>query len=178
MKITKCTMEQLDETAAFYDKVVAYLDAHVKYPKWKRGEYPGRESTAQAISEGVQYICTEKGKIAGAFILNDVPLGDYSAARWSLDLKEGDYLVIHTLAADPQSYHRGIGRFMVEYCIKTAREDGYRALRVDTVPDNFPARRLYESMGFTYAGIEGLNRNIEGIPEFALYELNFIGGTA
>lgn len=176
MKIQKCAMEHLEETAAFYDRVVAYLDAHINYPRWRRGDYPGYESTRQAIEAGEQYICRADGHVAGAFILNDRPLGDYRGAGWSADLKDGSYLVLHTMATDPQTYHRGIGRFMVGYCISTARENGYRALRVDTVPDNFPARGLYESMGFAFAGIADLHRNIEGIPDFALYELNFTGG--
>lgn len=40
-------------------------------------------------------------------------------------------------------------------------------------PSNTPARRLYEKIGFTFAGEKDLLRGIEDIPEFALYELNF-----
>ena len=40
------------------------------------------------------------------------------------------------------------------------------------VPGNTPAQRLYRHNGFTYAGTRDLERGIEYIPEFELYEKN------
>lgn len=57
-------------------------------------------------------------------------------------------------------------------CIQYARKNGYKAIRLDVVPGNVPAIRLYEKMGFTYAGTADLLRGIEDIPLFDLYELN------
>ncbi len=171
MEIIKCTMAHWDAVAAFYDKVTAYLAQHVNYPKWRPGDYPGRDSTRAAIEEQIQYACVEQGKIIGAFILNADPGCDYDVGDWQRDLSRGEYLVIHTLAADPEDYRKGIGRFMVNYCICTAREKGYQAVRVDTVPENGPARRLYENLGFVFAGEKDLKRGLAEIPRFALYEL-------
>lgn len=168
--IEKCTIKDLEAVSLFYDKVTAYLTENINYPKWVPGIYPGRESTGQAIEEGVQYVCRDGGRITGAFILNDDPQGDYSVGDWQEELSEGEYLVIHTLASDPESLHRGIGRQMVDYCICEAKERGCKAIRLDVVPDNTPARRLYERMGFHFAGERDLKRNIEEIPVFALYE--------
>ncbi|MBR2955616.1 MAG: hypothetical protein IKC54_00275 [Clostridia bacterium] len=50
---------------------------------------------------------------------------------------------------------------------------GYKGVRVDVVPGNFPARNLYEKMGFTYAGEKDLNRGYDHIPTFQLLEYNF-----
>ena len=63
---------------------------------------------------------------------------------------------------------------MVEYCIHTAKENGYKAVRLDVIPTNAPARRLYENMGFLFAGEKDLSRDIKDISTFALYELNFL----
>ena len=46
-------------------------------------------------------------------------------------------------------------------------------LRVDIVPTNHPAKKLYEKNGFTYAGDVDMGRGIEGIPEFSLFEFNW-----
>ena len=173
MKIYKCTMDELDRAAEFYDKVVEYLVAHINYPKWIRGEYPAYGSTKAAIEDGSQYICEDSGKIAGAFILNENPQGNYAIGDWSVDLSEGEYLVIHTLAVDPDMYGKGIARQMVEYCIETAKEQGYKAVRLDVVPTNEPAKKLYESMGFKFAGERDLGRFADLIPTFLLYEMNF-----
>jgi RimJ/RimL family protein N-acetyltransferase len=48
-----------------------------------------------------------------------------------------------------------------------------KGVRVDVVPGNFPARNLYEKMGFTYAGEYDLKRGIEHIPTFQLLEFSF-----
>lgn len=173
MNIFKCTKEQLDITAEFYDKVTEYLEKNINYPKWVHGEYPGRESTELAIENGEQYICTDGEKVVGAFILNNNPKGDYSAGDWSRELREYEYLVIHTLASDPEMYNGGIAKAMVKYCINTAKKQGFKALRLDVVPTNVPATGLYKSMGFTFAGRKDLLRNIEDIPMFDLYEINF-----
>ena len=173
MKIYKCTMDELDKTSEFYDRVVEYLDTHINYPKWMRGIYPGYDSTKAAIEGGWQYICTDGGTVAGAFILNDNPQGNYSIGEWSTDLDEGEYLVIHTLAVAPDMYGKGVAKRMVEYCIDAAKEQGYKAVRLDVVPTNKPAKKLYEGMGFKFAGECDLGRFADLIPTFLLYEMNF-----
>lgn len=170
MNIIRCTMEHLDAASALYDEVTAYLASHINYPKWTPHVYPGRESTQNAIGQGVQYLCFEDETVVGGFILNDDPQGAYEAGDWKLPLNDGEFLVIHTLAVSPSHYKKGIAGYMVEYCIRHAAELGYKALRLDVVPENLPACRLYEKMGFTYAGEKDLLRNIEGIPTFKLYE--------
>lgn len=136
----------------------------------KTGVYPGKESIERAILQGVQYGCFSDGKAVGAFILNEDPQGVYEAGEWITDAKEGEYLVIHTLASDPEMYRTGIGRQMVTYAIQTAQMLGKKAVRLDVVPSNEPARKIYEKMGFRFAGEKDLKRNIEEIPVFALYE--------
>ncbi len=154
----------------FYGKVTDHLSRTVNYPRWTPGVYPGRESIGRAIREGVQYMCLDRDAVAGAFILNCDPQGDYSEGDWKLSLRDGEYMVLHTLAVLPELSGRGIGKYIVGWCIEQAKAEGFRALRVDAVPDNIPARRLYESMGFVFAGERDLRRGIEGIPKFALYE--------
>lgn len=172
MEIIKCAAEHLDSVALFYDKVTKYLEGHINYPKWINGDYPSRKSANQAIIEGSQYACIDNGRVVGAFVLNDDPQGNYDAGDWSVKLNLGEYLIIHALASDHEIYHNGLGRKMVQFCIDTAKQRGYRALRLDVVPDNIPARKLYENMGFSFAGEADLRR-FEEIPVFALYEMNF-----
>ena len=172
MQITLCTEKDIDAVAEFYDKVTDYLAKTVNYPKWTPGVYPGKESTAEAIASREQYMCTENGRVVGAFIFNTDPKGAYEKGDWSREVKEGDYTVIHTLASDHELYGKGIGGLMVEKCIEMSRDCGFKAIRLDAVPGNFPAIKLYEKHGFTFAGEKDLERNIEGIPTFKLYEYN------
>ncbi len=153
-----------------YDKVTLYLEQNINYPKWTYQVYPRRDSVKLAIEQGVQYMCMDEEKVVGAFIFNDNPQGTYEKGQWQIQAQQGEYMVIHTLATDPTIVGKGIGTFMVEQCLKMAKEDGYKAVRLDVVPDNIPAIKLYEKCGFQFAGLEDLERNIEEIPLFSLYE--------
>lgn len=172
MNIIKCEKQHLDMVSDFYADVVEYLSSHINYPKWT-SEYPCRKSVKCAIGKNEQYACIDDGAVVGAFILNDNPQGSYELGEWGQDLKNGEYLVIHTLAAAPDKSRRGIGGFMVDFCINKAKNDGFKAIRLDVVPDNIPAIQLYNRKGFTFAGEKDLQRGIDDIPVFGLYELNF-----
>lgn len=166
-----CTMAHLDAVSAMYERVVRRLQATVNYPGWSEN-YPCRETVRAAIRRGDQFACLEDGRVLGAAVLNADPNGDYDAGDWTQNLRPGEYLVIHTLAADPSSGRRGVGGYMVDRCAEAARRRGARALRLDVVPGNLPAIRLYLSRGFRFAGARDLKRPLAGIPLYELYELN------
>lgn len=172
MIIRLCCEEDIAAVGEFYDYVVRYLCEHINYPKWTYKEYPSEESVREMTETGSQFVCIEQDSIVGAFVLNDDPQGAYEKAVWSRQLPEGRYMVCHTLAAKPASQRKGIGRQIVEYCIDYAKKLGFEAIRLDVVPDNIPAKRLYEKCGFSYVGDVDLERNIPGIPLFSMYELN------
>lgn len=171
MEFIKCGKEQYEAVTALYRQVTAHLQAHVNYPKWDSA-HPSDKGVADAVEQGTQYACVYDGEIRGAVVLSEDPEGDYDNARWSADLRKGEYLVIHVLAVHPYCSGRGLGGFMVDRCISIAKEKGYRALRLDVVPGNIPAERLYNSRGFVYAGTQDIRRDAVDIPLFDLYELN------
>ena len=172
MIIRKCCKEDITLVGAFYDHTVKHLCENINYPKWTYKEYPSENSVRKMTEEGSQFICTDKDEIVGAFVLNDDPQGEYENAAWGRQLTRGQYMVCHTLATKPLLQGKGIGKKLVEFCIDYARKHGYQAIRLDVVPDNFPARRLYERCGFVYVGDVDLERDIEDIPVFSMYELN------
>ena len=152
MRIRRCAEADVASTGAFYDRVVRWLDGHVNYPKWIHGFYPSEASVREAARAGDQCICLEGREIVGAFVLNADSKGNDQAGRWKRPLPDGAYGVLHTLAVAPDRQGRGIASEIIRYCSAKARSEGYRALRVDIVPTNHPARKLYEKNGFTYAG--------------------------
>lgn len=170
-ELVKCEMEHLEPVWSLYERVVDHLEKTVNYPKWSK-EYPSRENVYLSIQKGEQYACMENGRVVGTMVLNDNPGGNYDAGDWSRSLSRGEYLVIHTLAVDVTAEHRGVGSYLVDASIKIAREKGYQAVRLDVVPGNEPASRLYKRKGFLYAGEKDLQRDPPDIPKFELYELN------
>lgn len=173
MNIRKCRAEDIVAAGAFYDKVVEYLDKNINYPKWTYKAYPSEGSVREKFTEGSQFLCFEGEELVGAFVLNEDPQGAYENASWTRKLVGGEYMVCHALATAPQVQGKGLGVELVEYCIDYAKQHGFKGIRLDVVPDNFPAKKLYEKCGFEYVGDVDLERGIEAIPVFSMYELNF-----
>ena len=156
--IKKCSIGDEKKAGEIYDKVTKYLTETINYPRWMYKSYPSTEYAATMIKSGSQYIIECDGKVVGAFVLNEDPSGSYCKVKWGADIKEGEYLIIHALAIDNDYSRRGIGKKVVEFCLDTARKNGYKAVRVDTVPENVPANNLYLSCGFTCFGDYDLDR--------------------
>lgn len=170
LRIRKCLRQDLYPLVQMYNRVICHLEEHVNYPKWKMNDYPSYESVRLAIEAGSQYAAFEGENCVGAFILNQDVRGDDSKAVWKIKAAPEEVYYIHTLAVDPERARLGIAEEMVEYCIVKAREEQKKAIRLDVVPGNEPAIRLYEKMKFTSPGKADLGRGIKEIPVFQLYE--------
>ena len=173
VKIRKCGEQDILRTAAFYDRVILYLDSHVNYPRWIRHVYPSEKSVREMTETGAQHVYVRDETIVGAFALNADPQGAYQEGEWKRSLPEGSYLVLHALAIEPDRQRGGIGSEILRFAASRAKSEGYRAVRADIVPENLPARRLFEMNGFTYAGDADLRRDIGKVPLFSLYERNW-----
>ena len=143
LRIFKSDMEMLGALTEFYLGVTTYLDSHINYPKWTPGVYPGEESIRAAINAGTQYVCMEGDEIVGAFIYNADPQGAYENGDWEVELNEGEYAVIHSLAVAVKHYGEGIGTKMVEFCIEKAKT---RAIKRS---DWISSPKTYRQKGFT-----------------------------
>ena len=132
-----------------------------------------KDSVRAMAAAGSQYVYADGEKILGAFALNDKPQGNFRKVQWKRQLEDGSYLIPQALAIDPEAQRRGIASRIIRFCIDKAQAEGYKALRADIIPDNYPARRLFEKNGFTYAGDADLELGFAHIPSFSLYELNW-----
>lgn len=174
MEIRKCPVAQAEIVGEFYDNVVKFMDDNgVNYPKWRYKIFPTTDYAGDAARAGTQFVCVDGEKICAAFVLSEDPEGDYSKVAWSRNLAVGEFLVLHAFAVAPDCQRRGLGKKIIDFCASYAVEKNYRALRLDIVPTNFPAQKLYESCGFKFAGAADLERKISGIPQFCCYERNF-----
>lgn len=173
VKIQKCLDTDVVQTGAFYDKVVLWLDEHENYPKWIYRVYPSEHSVLTMTEADAQYICVKDKTIIGAFAFNAEPQGKYHKCRWSQELDKGTYMVLTALAIDPMIQRQGLGSEIIRFCFDKARTEGFKAIRVDIVPTNYPARKLFEKNGFVFAGDVDLELNCGNIPAFSMYELNW-----
>ena len=174
MQIRKCVESDIIPLGKFYDDEVKWLDDNdCNFPLWTCQGYPTTSTVAWTIGEGTQFICTEGEEIVGSFMLNTDPLGAYDTVPFKRQLEQGDYMILHMLSVSHRHTGKGIAKAMTAFAIKYAKEHGFKAIRLDVVPTNLPARRLYEGLGFHYAGDYDLKKGVEKIPLFSMYELNF-----
>lgn len=173
MEIKKCTVEEAAAVGAFYDEIVKFMDEHsVNYPKWIYKIFPSIDYALDAARAENLFSCVDGEKIFAAFVLSENPEGDYSKGAWTKNLAAGEFLVLHAFAVAPKFWRQGLGKKIIEYCINFTAEKNYRALRLDIVPENFPAQKLYEACGFKFVGAADLGRTFSGIPQFCMYERN------
>ena len=189
MQIRKCCESEIARTGAFYDGVVKWLDEHVNYPEWIYRIYPSEEFARERTEAGEMYVCVEDGRAAGttprgaekptseriigAFALGTDPMENEKYVKWQQDLPVGTFLIVHALAIDPAYHGQGIGTEVIRFAVRKAKKEDYRALRVEIVTINDPAKRLFEKQGFIYAGDieEEVGPGI--VKKFSCYELNW-----
>lgn len=172
MEFVRCSRGHISALKELYGQVVDSLLAGINYPQWS-AEYPAG-SVEEAVDLGEQYAVMEDGEILGAVVLSADPAASagYEAGKWSRALAPGEYLMVHALAVGPQARGRGLGGYIVDHCVEAARRGGYQAVRLDIVPENLPARNLYTRKGFTSAGCAAIDRGLEQVPFWELFEYN------
>lgn len=172
LAIRLCRQREAEAVGAFYDEVVKQLVQHVNWPKWTYKVYPSTTFVRQMTEQNSQFVCTLDDKLVAAFVLNDDPQGAYDRVNWSIPLDRGEYLVCHAVAVATDMQNKGVGGRIVDFCKQFASSHGYKAIRLDVVPSNIPAKKLYESCGFRYRGDVDLSRGYKDIPLFSMYEYN------
>ncbi len=101
----------------------------------------GKNFFASQTYTGVAYD-TEKDKICGLYILHPNNVGRCG------------HICNASYAVDKNYRGCGIGRLLVEDCLKSAKEHSFKILQFNAVvASNVVAQKLYEKMGFKKIGI-------------------------
>lgn len=170
LEIIKGTMEEIEEISELYDQVTDYLETHTNYPGWKKGIYPARADAERGIASYGLFVVRLNGKVVGSVIVNEIQEKGYDTVSWKFQARPEEVAVIHTFLVHPSVVKMGIGKKILEFAEKAAKENGKKAIRLDVYEKNVPAIRLYEKMGFLYAGSADLGYRDYGLNLFKLYE--------
>ena len=88
---------------------------------------------------------------AGRLLLayyNDTGMSELLAGCGALRPLSAEICEIKRLYVRPEFRGHGLGRALTVALISAAREIGYRAVRLDTLPEMRAAHKLYEELGF------------------------------
>ena len=101
----------------------------------------------QEFEEELKTLDRVYGSPGGRFLL--LRQGEQAAGCVALRDMGGGICEMKRLFLRPGFRGKGLGRKCVEQIVQTAREMGYAAVRLDTLPSMYAAIALYRSMGFT-----------------------------
>lgn len=141
-----------------------------RYARWKMGLHPVREAIRDYIREGAMVLLMDGVRMMGAMAVTLYQGEDYHAIAWGVDAADDDVAVLHLLGVRPSAQGRGVGAQLVRGALDIARLQHKKALRLDTLESNLPARRLYEAQGFAYRGRQRLWADNTGWTQFCYYE--------
>jgi GNAT superfamily N-acetyltransferase len=100
--------------------------------------------TRRRAREAEVWVAVEDGQVLGSVTF--CPLGSLFREIGGDD--EGEFRM---LAVRPEARGRGVGRALVELCLRRATELGYAGIRMSTMDRMVSAHRVYERLGFTRA---------------------------
>jgi GNAT superfamily N-acetyltransferase len=101
--------------------------------------------TLAAVEPAAQIVAEQDGQIVGTVLL--YPAGSLIADREAEPVIR-TYPEVRLLAVQPAARRRGIGRALMQECVRRTREAGERVLTLHTTVIMRAAIRLYERMGF------------------------------
>jgi ribosomal protein S18 acetylase RimI-like enzyme len=117
-----------------------------QHPDWRAGQQEAVESACATLHVRVAEVDDDVAGFVAVGRREDEPIGE-----------------IHMVAVDPRYQGQGIGRRLTEVALEWIAEQGFATAMVETAgdPGHAPARRLYESTGFTPFPIVRYFRTVE-----------------
>lgn len=170
MIIAKATIDQLQDVREVYYAVIDDIGESKDSVGWQKDVYPSLELLHDSIQNGELFIGLEGETVIGAMIMNHQFNEEYGKCPWPTRADDAEVTIIHALAVHPMQKRKGYARSMVQYAIDYARENGQKAIRIDVLPRNRNAKKLYSSMGFQHVRTMRSFYEDIGWEDFELYE--------
>ena len=170
MIVRRAETADVERILRFYHDLIDRMRGSAYRPTWEQGVYPTRALLRSAAEAETLYLAEENGNVLGALVLNHAQAEGYDRMAWQVDAPAERVAVLHLLGVHPEVHGRGVGRALLQKAEAVSRDAGDAAIRLDTLPHNLPARRLYEGFGFRYYGETTLTDPAAGTIPFSLYE--------
>ncbi len=146
-----------------------------KYARWVYGKHPTEKGLRSYIENGEMYLLTDQGNIAGMVAVVMGQGQDYETVSWAEKLENDEIATLHLLAVCPEYQGRSLGHTILDLAGELAKQYGKKAIRLDVLESNLPARRMYEKAGYAYRGKRRWYAENTGWTDFLLYEKELTG---
>lgn len=170
MLIRKVERTEFDKLWHLYDDMIVEMPKFGTAVGWIMEVYPTTPMLKEQIELGNVYAAVDGDTFAGAMIVNTDYNEGYEKVTWPVEAKPGEFASLHLLGVMPQYHHQGIATALTNKAIEVSKEHGLKAVRLDVIEGNNPARKLYEKCGFKHVQDLELYYDDCGLVLFYLYE--------
>ena len=170
MRIFAAKETEYQKVQAFYHELILKIQAYPYHPTWIIGTYPDNNYLKQLTANGQVFLGIEDDRAVAAMVLNSSPNDGYEAVSWQVPASNADATILHLLGVLPEYWGRGFGKELLDFAEHLSKANGQKALRLDVMEENLPARRLYEQAGFKEIETIKMYYESTGWSGFTMYE--------
>ena len=158
-----------------YIEVIEHTKDMNIHARWIYGQHPSDTLIQTYIDRKEMYLLMDGQNVAGMTAIAMYQGEDYHEIIWSQNLKDDEVASLHILTVAPGYQGKGVSKRMIADIISLVKKNGKKAIRLDSLASNTPARRLYGKLGFEYRGKQNLFAENTGWTDFLYYELPLEG---
>ena len=170
MNIITAKENQYEAIKSFYHSLIDGMKDSPYDIGWEKDVYPSPEFLKESLSTGELYIGLEGGSIIAAMVLNHQYNEGYKKFNWQTKASEHEITVVHALGVHPAYSGKGYAKEMVKKAFQVAKDNSQKAIRLDVLGGNVPAKRLYTGLGFKYMDTLKMYYEDTGWTDYELYE--------
>lgn len=148
MIIKQAKADDLDAIMDMYASCVEGMLA-LGIDQWDES-YPNRAIIEQDLKDACYYIGVLEGEIVAGMRVDKIQDPTYLRIDWKD--KTNNFMVVHRLGSKTNVWNKGIGKQMMEFAEKLAKEKGCSSFRLDTYSHNPKAIAFYKKRGYSQLG--------------------------
>ena len=170
MDICIANKNEYQRVVDFYHRLITEMQPYSYHPTWIIGTYLSDEYLKQLTENGQVFLGLESDRIVAAMVLNNLPNEGYETVHWQVPATDDKATILHLLGVLPACWGKGFGKRLLDYAECFLKAKGQKALRLDVMEENLPARQLYRQNGFTEIETIRMYYESTGWSGFTMYE--------
>ncbi|MBB6450570.1 ribosomal protein S18 acetylase RimI-like enzyme [Geomicrobium halophilum] len=146
--IRQAKHEDVEQIVKIAKKAIHVMNAEGS-DQWNT-DYPTRVHFSNDIDHQSLYVKEESGQLMGFIVVDQDIANTYQYVTWSFPDEEAG--TFHRLAVDPYIRNKGVAKELIQFAETKCKEEGLKAMKVDTYELNTKTQRLFERLGYNYVG--------------------------
>ena len=148
MKVQKATSDDILEVMYLLQHCIEDFNKNSVY-QWNVA-YPDYFRLLAEVENGSLYIIKHKGVCIGTITLTEEQDSVFETVNWKNSTEK--FIVVKRIAVFPTWQKMGVGKKLIQFAEEFAKDYNYKSIRLDVASSSETLFKLYESIGYTYAG--------------------------